>query len=366
MRERAIKVFVVDDSAIARTTISTLLEGESDISLHGVASDPIIAESKFERFGWPDVIILDIEMPRMDGLTFLRKIMSEHPTPVIICSSVAQQGSSKAIEALFLDAVEVIAKPEVGLKTFLEESKHTLIHAIKAANESKSSVKQTRILPRQSSYRTMMPKMDADAILPLKSKLSHNLTHPLIVFGSSTGGVQTLEKILPFLSPKTPPILIVQHMPAGFTRSLSERLNRMCTMFVKEAEDGDKLCYGQVLIARGDKHMTLKRSFNTYVVEIKDGPKVSRHKPSIDVLFRSVANEAGVNGIGFLLTGMGDDGAKGLKEMRERGAKTYAQNKESCVVYGMPKVAVELGAVMEVLSLEEIVETIKRSENVHY
>ncbi|WP_263831746.1 protein-glutamate methylesterase/protein-glutamine glutaminase [Sulfurospirillum oryzae] len=365
MQERAIKVFIVDDSAIARTTIGTLLEGESDISLHGVASDPIIAESKFERFGWPDVIILDIEMPRMDGLTFLRKIMLEHPTPVIICSSVAQKGSSKAIEALFLGAVEVIAKPEVGLKIFLEESKYTLIHAIKAAYESKSSMKQKTIFSKPRSDKGLSPKIDADAILPLKSKLSHNLTHPLIVIGSSTGGVQTLERIIPFLTQKTPPILIVQHMPEGFTRSLSERLNRMCTMFVKEAKDGDKLCYGHVLIAPGNKHMTLKRSANTYVVEIKDGPKVSRHKPSIDVLFRSCANEAGVNGMGFILTGMGDDGAKGLKEMKERGAKTYAQNKESCIVYGMPKVAVELGAVMEVLTLEEIVETIKRSENVH-
>lgn len=356
MQESAIKVFVVDDSAIARTTIGALLEGESDISLYGVASDPILAQSKFERFGWPDVIILDIEMPRMDGLTFLRKIMSEHPTPVIICSSVAQQGSSKAIEALFLGAVEVISKPEVGLKIFLEESKYTLIHAIKAANESKSGMK----LSKKSSYSVMTPKVDADAILPLKSKLSHNLTHPLIAIGSSTGGVQALEKIIPFLSQKTPPILIVQHMPEGFTRSLSERLNRMCTMVVKEAEDGDKLCYGQVLIAQGNKHMTLKRLAKTYVVEIKDGPKVSRHKPSIDVLFRSVANEAGANGMGFLLTGMGDDGAKGLKEMKERGAKTYAQDKESCIVYGMPKVAVELGAVLSVLTLEEIVETIKK------
>lgn len=356
-----INLFIVDDSAIARTTISGMLEGENDIALHGSASDPILAEAKFNRIGWPDVIILDIEMPRMDGITFLRKIMRENPTPVIICSSVAQNGSRNAMEALSLGAVEVIAKPEVGLKSFLEESRYLLLHAIKAAYASKEGMKRRsvpppskRIVPNETR------KLDADSVLSLKANVSHTKTHTVIAIGSSTGGVQTLEKILPALPEKTPPILVTQHMPVGFTRSLADRLNRICAISVKEAENGDKLLSGRALIAPGDKHMTLKRSGNSYIVEIKDGPKVSRHKPSVDVLFRSCANEAGANALGFLLTGMGDDGAKGLKEMRERGAKTYSQDEESCIVYGMPKAAVEIDAVIGVLTPDQIIETIKR------
>ncbi len=356
-----IALFIVDDSAIARTTITAMLENENDIILHGSASDPILAEAKFGRIGWPDVIILDIEMPRMDGLTYLRKIMKEHPTPVIICSSVAQTGSRNAMEALSLGAVEVIAKPEVGLKSFLEESHYTLIHAIKAAYAAKDGMKKrnTPPPPRQSRL-SETAKLDADTILSLKPNVLHARTHSVIAIGSSTGGVQTLERILPNLPERTPPILITQHMPVGFTRSLADRLNRLCAISVKEAENGDKLLSGRALIAPGAKHMTIKRSGNSYIVEIKDGPKVSRHKPSVDVLFRSCANEAGGNAVGFLLTGMGDDGAKGLKEMRERGAKTYSQDEASCIVYGMPKAAVEIGASTGVLTPEQIIETIKK------
>lgn len=356
-----INLFIVDDSAIARTTITSLIENESEIHLHGSASDPILAEAKFNRTGWPDVIILDIEMPRMDGLTFLRKIMRENPTPVIICSSVAQNGSRNAMEALSLGAVEVIAKPEVGLKSFLEESRYTLIHAIKAAFAAKVGMTRRTAVAVSKPFRVSdTQKRDADSILALKPNVSHTRTHSVIAIGSSTGGVQTLEKILPHLPEKTAPILITQHMPVGFTRSLADRLNRICTISVKEAENGDKLLNGRALIAPGDKHMTIKRSGNSYTVEIKDGPKVSRHKPSVDVLFRSCANEAGENALGFLLTGMGDDGAKGLREMRERGSKTYSQDEASCIVYGMPKAAVEIDAVVGVLTPEQIIETIKK------
>ena len=358
MPNRKINVFIIDDSAIARTTISTLLQDESDITLQGVASDPILAQVKFERFGWPDVIILDIEMPRMDGLTFLKHIMKERPTPVIICSSVAQKGSQNAIEALALGATEVIAKPEVGLKHFLEESHFRLVYAIKAAYEAKLNLKNGQTQPLSPK-----PKINADVILPLRNRTIYRPTQPIIAIGSSTGGVQTLERILPNLQETTPPILIVQHMPASFTLSLAQRLDRMCHLSVKEAKDGDKVFQGGVYIAPGEKHMVLKRSISGYYIEIKDGPKVSRHKPSIDVLFRSIANEAGANGVGFLLTGMGDDGAKGLKEMREKGAKTYAQDEKSSVVYGMPKVAIEIGAALSSLSPENIVATIKRSGN---
>ncbi len=357
MPHRTINVFIVDDSAIVRTTITTLLHNESDIIMQGVASDPLIAHAKFERLGWPDVIILDIEMPRMDGLTFLKQIMQERPTPVIICSSVAQKGSHNAIEALSLGAVEVIAKPEVGLKHFLEESHFRLVYAIRAAYESKTNLKAGL---KKSTVMTHT-KNNADVMLPLKANNAPHFIRPLIAIGSSTGGVQTLEKVLPYLGEHIPPIVIVQHMPAGFTLSLAQRLNRLCSLSIKEAEDGDTLQQGHVYIAPGDKHMVLKRSPLGYALEIKDGPKVSRHKPSIDVLFRSIANEAGVNAMGFILTGMGDDGAKGLKEMREKGAKTYAQDEESCIVYGMPKVAVEIDAVLASLTLEEIITTIKRS-----
>lgn len=359
MQSHNIKVFIVDDSAVARTTISSLLARESDVSLHGIASDPIIARSKFERYGWPDVIILDIEMPRMDGLTFLKQIMQERPTPVIICSSVAQEGSLNAIEALSIGAVEVIAKPEIGLKDFLEESRYRLIHAIKAAYESKSALRGNK----PSQMRVFEKKKDASAMLALNDKRSYPPTQFMIAIGSSTGGVQALEQILPYLTEETPPILIVQHMPSGFTRSLAQRLHRLCRLSVKEAQEGDCLSLGHVYIAPGDKHMMLKRSFSGYTLEIKDGPKVSRHKPSIDVLFRSVANEAGVNAFGFILTGMGDDGAKGLKEMKDKGAKTYAQDEKSCIVYGMPKVAVEIGAVISSMTLDEIAETIRRNAN---
>ncbi|HRF56590.1 MAG TPA: chemotaxis response regulator protein-glutamate methylesterase [Campylobacterales bacterium] len=352
-----IGVFIVDDSAIVRTTIAKLLENEQDIELIGAASDPIMAQSKFERNGWPDVIILDIEMPRMDGLTFLKKIMSERPTPVIICSSVAQSGSPNAIEALSCGAVEVIAKPQLGLKAFLEESKYSLIDAIKASFESKNRVR------RINEAKQTTDKVDADAILTLKNKtFAQSRTHTVIAIGSSTGGVQALEKILPFLPQKTPPILITQHMPPGFTKSLADRLDRICQISVKEAENGDKLLCGRALIAPGDKHMTLKRTANSYTVEIKDGPRVNRHKPSVNVLFRSCANEAEASAIGFLLTGMGDDGAKGLKEMRDKGAKTYTQEESGCIVYGMPKAAVDIGASLLAVNFEQIIEIIKKGQ----
>ncbi len=353
-----INVFVVDDSAIVRTTISKLLESETDINIMGTASDPIIAQEKFQRNGKPDVIILDIEMPRMDGLTFLRKIMAEHPIPVIICSSIAQEGSSNAIEALFLGAVEIIAKPDVGVKSFLEESRAWLIHAIHAAYRSKSSLKPRPLL--QQNKKQENTKLDTDVVLKLKNQHHKSTTHSVVAIGASTGGVQTLEKILSSIPEKTAPILITQHMPPGFTKSLAHRLNMMSSISVKEAVHGDKLLHGRALIAPGDKHMLLKRSGNSYIVEIKDGPRVSRHKPSVDVLFRSCANEAGANAIGLILTGMGDDGAKGLKEMRECGAKTYSQNEDSCIVYGMPKIAMEIGASMGALSLKQIIDIIKK------
>ncbi len=353
----AIKVFIIDDSAIVRTTIAALIEDDKKIILLGSASDPILAQDKFIKKGWPDVIILDIEMPRMDGLTYLRKIMIEHPIPVIICSSVAQHGSKNAIEALSIGAVEVIAKPEIGVKSFLEDAKGHFLYVIKAAAKAVIKPTSKHITPILVNE---MTKNSADVILSLQSKNIPKM-QKIIAIGASTGGVQTLEKLLTALPINIPPIVITQHMPAGFTKSLAERLDKICAISVKEAEDGDKLLHGRVLVAAGDKHMMIKQDGRSYHVEIKDGPKVNRHKPSVDVLFRSCANEAGVNAIGIILTGMGDDGARGLKEMFESGAKTYSQEEASCIVYGMPKVAVEIGASMAALSLEEIVEIIKKA-----
>ena len=355
--EDTIKVFIIDDSAVVRTTIASLVEDDKRITLMGSASDPILAHEKFIKKGWPDVIILDIEMPRMDGLTYLKKIMSEHPTPVIICSSVAQSGSKNAIEALSLGAVEVIAKPEIGIKSFLEETKGHFLYAIKAAAKAKLTQTKKVILPFNTDARE---KNSADVILPLKARVMQKM-QKIIAIGASTGGVQILEKILKELPSNVAPIVITQHMPAGFTKSLSERLDKVCAVSVKEAQHGDKLLQGRVLVAPGDKHMLIKRDGRSYCVEIKDGPKVSRHKPSVDVLFRSCANEASADAIGFILTGMGDDGARGLKEMFENGAKTYSQEEASCIVYGMPKVAVEMGASMGALSLDEIIEIIKKA-----
>jgi len=355
-----IAVFVVDDSSVMRTTVAHLLEGESDMEIVGFAQDPVIAEEKFIRNGWPDVIILDIEMPKMDGLTFLKKIMSSNPTPVIICSSVAQSGSKNAVDALFLGAVEVIAKPEVGLKNFLEESKHIIINAIRSAYEAKKKIAS---VPRKNE--TIRQKKHSSNMFELfmeqkRGELFRKHEQPVVAIGASTGGVQAIERIISSLPQGSPPIVITQHMPPYFTKSLAERLNKLAEIHVKEAENGDKLLQGRALLAPGDKHMVVKKSGRSYEVEIKDGPKVSRHKPSVDVLFRSCASEVGANALGFLLTGMGDDGARGLKEMMDRGAKTYTQEEDSCVVYGMPKAAVNLGASMGALSLEQIVETIKQ------
>lgn len=349
-----IKIFVVDDSAIVRQAISELVDNEPQCVLLGVASDPIIAMEKFVKFGLPDVLVLDIEMPRMNGLEFLKKLMRETPLPVIICSSIAQNGNKNAMEALSIGAVEVIEKPTIGVKTFFQEYKQNFINAI--VNASHAQVKKGK------SNRTFIIEENktADEILPIVKKMNVK-TSTIIGIGSSTGGVQTIEKILlPITSCTTPPIVIVQHMPAGFTKSFANRLNTFCTLNVKEAVDGDKLLAGRVLIAPGDKHLTIKRISNTYVVQLKDGPKVSRHKPSVDILFRSLANEAGKNAIGIILTGMGSDGATGLKELKECGAKTYAQNQESCVVFGMPKEALNIGATDTALSPSQITELIKK------
>jgi len=339
-----VKLFIVDDSAIVRQTISKLVEDEADIELIGVAADPIFAMKKFKTTGYPDVLILDIEMPRMDGITFLKQLMKEHPIATIICSSVAKSGSQQAIEALHSGAVELMEKPNVQTKLFLEQSKTALILSIKAASKAKLK----KVHHKESHKNTHIEKKS----VPLAGGKK------IIAIGSSTGGVQVLEKILTALPSTTAPILITQHMPAGFTASLAKRLDTISNVYIKEAEHNDEVKSSTVYIAPGNKHMTIKRVGLKYIINIKDGPKVSHHRPSVDVLFRSFIYEVGKNATAIILTGMGSDGARGMKELHTIGAKTYAQNEESCTVYGMPNEAVKLGGVTHSLSIAEITKLI--------
>lgn len=343
-----IRVLVVDDSAIVRNALVEIFNSDPKIEVMGTASDPYIAAKKIQK-EVPDVISLDIEMPRMDGLTFLKKIMSQHPIPVVVISSLTERGTQTALKALEYGAVEIISKPQFHSKQSIEESKIKFCDIIKAAAISR--------LKRKTVVRSMTvePKLSADAVIPIVR--SHSLpktTDIVIAVGASTGGTEALRVFLEALPIDTPGVVIVQHMPEHFTRSFADRLNEICKIHVKEAEDGDSVLQGKALIAPGNKHMLLRRSGAKYYVEVKDGPLVNRHRPSVDVLFRSTAVYAGSNAIGVIMTGMGDDGAKGLLEMREAGAHTVAQDETSCVVFGMPKEAIKLGAAQYVLPLDKI------------
>ncbi len=347
-----INILVVDDSAVVRQVLSTVLNAESGLNVYATASDPIFAMERMQK-QWPDVIVLDVEMPRMDGISFLKKIMAERPTPVVICSTLTEKGAQTSIQAMDAGAVDIVTKPKVGLKGFLESSSRHIIDAVKGAAAA-----------RMSRLKTVTPvpvreKFSADAILPQSSgSVLGQTTEGLVAIGTSTGGTQALEAILPKLPRVSPGIVIVQHMPEKFTAAFAHRLNSICQSEVKEAVSGDRVMPGRVLIAPGGKHMILKRSGAQYQVQIVDGPLVNRHKPSVDVLFRSVAKEAGKNALGIILTGMGDDGAKGLLEMKQVNSKTIAQDEATSVVYGMPNEAVKCGAVDRILPLEGIANAI--------
>ncbi|MDH4285031.1 MAG: chemotaxis response regulator protein-glutamate methylesterase [Gallionellaceae bacterium] len=345
----AIKVLVVDDSAVVRQVLAALLD-DPDIELIGTASDPVFAMEKM-RTQWPDVIVLDVEMPRMDGITFLKKIMAERPTPVVICSTLTEKGAATTMQALEAGAFSIITKPKLGLKHFLENSSDDLIGVVKAAakaNMSKlaSSVSAIRVAPP--------PKLTADAILSAATRAMAETTERVVAIGTSTGGTQALESVLTALPQVCPGIVIVQHMPEKFTGAFAARLNTLCQIEVREAKSGDRVLPGRALIAPGGKHMLLKRNGAQYHVDVVDGPPVSRHRPSVDVLFRSVAKSAGKNALGIIMTGMGDDGAAGLLEMRNEGATTIGQDEQTCVVYGMPREAAKRGAVMKTLPLGAI------------
>lgn len=360
-----IKVLIVDDSAVVRQTLQLILSSDPEIEIMGTASDPFFAAKKIAQ-EVPDVITLDVEMPRMDGLTFLKKIMSQHPIPVVIISSLTAKGTETALKAMEYGAIDIIAKPQMDTKRFIEESKIRLCDSIKAAAMAK--IKRRSVAPSASSSSpspssftsheiTVQPKYTADAILPklVPSESSMIKTTELVVaVGASTGGTDALRVFLEAIPLDSPGIIIVQHMPENFTKSFANRLNELCNITVKEAENGDTVIRGRALIAPGNHHMLLKRSGAKYYVEIKDGPLVNRHRPSVDVLFRSTARYAGRNAIGIIMTGMGDDGARGLLEMKEVGARTIAQDEKSCVVFGMPNEAIKCGAVEKILPLDQI------------
>lgn len=351
--KKKIRVLVVDDSAVVRQTMSQLLDSDPDIEVMATASDPYHAANKIRR-EVPDVITLDVEMPRMDGITFLQKIMSQHPIPVLICSSLTEAGSKTALKALEYGAVDIIQKPKMGTKQFLEESRVQICDAIKAA----AQVRTRRMKPPPKN---VAPKLTADAVIPKpRSNAMVQTTEKVVAVGASTGGTEALRIFLEALPPDSPGILIVQHMPEHFTRSFAERLDGLCQVSVKEAEQNDTVLRGRALIAPGSSHLLLKRSGARYYVEIKDGPLVCRHRPSVDVLFRSTARYAGSNAVGIIMTGMGDDGARGMMEMKEAGATTIAQDEATSVVFGMPNEAIKRGAVDSVLPLQAIAASVMR------
>ena len=353
-----ITAIVVDDSAVVRKHLADLLTA-GGIEVIATASDPLFAWPKMAA-RWPDVVVLDVG-PRMDGISFLRQIMAERPTPVVMCATLTQQGAATTLQALAEGAVAFVTKPTLGLRDFLADPTNGLVAAVRAAAASNLRAMRPRAAAAVSAPPAAKPGATAvpparrpGAPAPAASGAMALTTNRLIAIGSSTGGVQAIEAVLTALPRTTPGILIVQHMPERFTAALAERLNGLCAMAVKEAADGDRVLDGQVLIAPGGRHMQLQRSGAQYVVSVRDGPLINRHKPSVDVLFKSVAACAGANALGVILTGMGDDGARGLREMHDAGARTAAQDDASCVVYGMSREAILLGAADDVLPLSGV------------
>lgn len=345
---KKIRVLIIDDSAVVRQALSEILASDPAIEVMGTAADPLLAADKIRR-ELPDVITLDVEMPRMDGLTFLQKLMNQHPIPVVMCSSLTELGAETTLRALQYGAVEIINKPRFGARQYLEESRIRICDAVKAAAIA-------RVRPLPSHQLAVPPKLSADAIVSSRYSSSDivRTTEKVVAIGASTGGTEALRLYLEALPYDAPGTVIVQHMPEHFTAAFARRLDTTCRIDVKEAADGDSVLPGRALIAPGNRHLLLKRSGARYFVEVKDGPLVNRHRPSVDVLFRTAARYAGMNAIGVILTGMGDDGARGMKEMRDAGAFTIAQDEASCIVFGMPKEAIRLGGVNSVLPLAQI------------
>ncbi len=360
---KKIRVLIVDDSASVRQTLASVLSSDPNIEVMGVASDPIAAARRIQD-EVPDVITLDVEMPRMDGITFLRKLMAQKPIPVVMCSSLTEQGSETLMQALEAGAVDVILKPRIGAADHLAESSLRICEVVKSAAQARVGGRR----PRAFNLREEEPakKLTADAMLPPPTRRAMAKTTEVVAcIGASTGGTESLRVVLEAMPANAPGIVIVQHMPEKFTAAFAKRLNTLCAVEVKEAADGDPVLRGHVLIAPGDKHMLLERQGARYYVSVKNGPLVSRHRPSVDVLFRSAAHAAGSNAIGVIMTGMGDDGARGLDEMKQSGAFTIAQDEATSVVFGMPKEAIARGAAMKVTPLDLIAREILQASIRH-
>ena len=336
MSAARIRVLCVDDSALIRDLLTEIINSQPDMEVVAVAPDPLVARDLIKRHH-PDVLTLDVEMPRMDGLDFLERLMRLRPMPVLMVSSLTQSGSEVTLRALELGALDFVAKPSLGIRSGMLEYAEEIAEKIRAAARSQ---------PQRARRRDEPP--------PARLKAPLVSSEKLVIIGASTGGTEAIRRVLEPLPANSPAVVITQHMPGGFTRSFAERLDRLCQVRVKEAEEGERILPGHAYIAPGDAHLKLARSGANYVARLDGGPPVNRHRPSVDVLFHSAATQAGRNAIGVLLTGMGKDGAAGLVEMREAGAPTIAQNEASCVVFGMPREAIALGGAAEVVALEEI------------
>lgn len=341
------KVLIIDDSAVARMIFTELLSKDHRVEVVGVASDPIIARQKIQRLS-PDVLTLDVEMPRMDGLTFLAELMESNPMPVVMVSSLTEKGGETTLKALELGAVDFVTKPKIDVTEELPNIAKEIIEKIVVA----SNVHVRRRSPIKTPSKRLGPEVMVKK--PIATGAMIQTTETVVAIGASTGGTEAIKDVLVQLPADVPGIVIVQHMPEKFTRLFADRINTLCSIDVREAKDGDRVIRGHALIAPGNTHMLLKRSGAEYYVEVKDGPRVNRHRPSVDVLFRSAAKYAGKNAIGVILTGMGNDGALGLKEMRDAGAFTIAQDEKSCIVFGMPKEAIKMGGADKIVSLPNI------------
>jgi two-component system chemotaxis response regulator CheB len=344
----SIKVLIIDDSALIRSLLTEIINRQPDMDVVGTAPDPLVAREKIKALN-PDVLTLDVEMPKMDGLAFLEKLMRLRPMPVVMVSSLTEKSSAITLHALELGAFDFVTKPKIDIRNGLQEYAEELTDKIRSA--AKARLRQSS--PRIATHNAIQQKNSADVVLAAEHH-SFSTTEKVIILGASTGGTEALKAVLVDMSADCPGILITQHMPEAFTKTFAKRLDGLCRIAVKEAEHGDRILPGHAYLAPGNRHLLLKRSGANYVAELSDGPAVSRHRPSVDVLFRSAANCAGKNAIGIIMTGMGDDGAAGMLEMHQAGAHTVAQDEESCVVFGMPKEAIMRGGVDEVVHLQDI------------
>jgi two-component system, chemotaxis family, protein-glutamate methylesterase/glutaminase len=343
-----IRALIVDDSALVRQLLTEILNSDPSIEVVGSAPDPYIAREKIKKLN-PDVLTLDVEMPRMDGITFLRNLMRLRPMPVLMVSSLTEQGADMTFQALEIGAIDFVSKPKVDVAHSLEQYSEEIIEKVKTAARARIHTRPAAAAPIQ-----VQPKLSADAVLESHQRMHLKTTERVIAIGASTGGTEAIKDILAHMPADSPGIVITQHMPEAFTASFAQRMDSLSPMVVREAKDGDQIFSGHAFIAPGNRHLLVARSGARYICKINDGPPVNRHRPSVDVLFRSVADNVGPNGVGVILTGMGDDGAQGMREMHEAGIPTFAQDEKTSVVWGMPGSAVKLGAIDEVLPLERI------------